>query len=246
MRKLKIFWAKYEAHNEKTASWNEFFESEEMAPYLVDAPCYADIIVCSGGDGTLLKTVKHYIEYELPIYGINAGTLGFLMNDIKQENFIDEVCEREAYKIKKLSTIGVRTYDETNYAFNDVCIGGDMSSWIEFNVTNKVLPKKFMGGGVIFSTAQGSTGINKNNGGVIVPISSNQWVVTGDKTDINLNTVLKPRNTYIEMNSRGPVTVWIDGNNKVIKDVDSVDLTKGPRVEICFSDYDGFVEKRYQ
>lgn len=245
MRKIKIFWAKYDAHNEKTASWNEFFESEAMEEFLVTDPDYADLIVCSGGDGTLLKTVKHYIDYEIPIYGVNAGTLGFLMNDVTQENFISEVCKRQAYKAKKLSTIAVRTYDQTNYAFNDVCIGGDMSSWIEFNIDNKVLPKRFMGGGLIFSTAQGSTGINKNNGGVVVPIASNQWVVTGDKTEINLNTVVKPRNTYITVNSRGPVTVWIDGNNKVIRDIQSVELNKGPRVDICFSDFDGFVEKRY-
>lgn len=251
MIRTKIFWAKYEAHNEKTASWNAFFESEEMAPYLVDAPCYADVIVCSGGDGTLLKTVKHYIDYELPIYGVNAGTLGFLMNEVTQENFIDEVCIKQAYKVQKLNTIAVQVQERhelsTNeyYAFNDVCIGGDMSSWIEFNIESKVLPKNFMGGGLIFSTSQGSTGISKNNGGVIIPIRDNQWVVTGDKTNINLSTVIKPRKTKIEMSTRQSVTVWVDGNNKVIKDVESVILNKGPKVHICFNDFDGFVAKRY-
>lgn len=243
---MKIFWANYKAHNTKTQEWNTFFTTNEIVKkHLVCRPEEADIIVCSGGDGTLLKTVKDYINYGIPIFGINAGTLGFLMNDISAYKFLVDICERKQYKIKKLSTIEVNLKGQTYYAFNDVCIGGDMSSWIEFNVSNKVLPKQFKGGGVIFSTAQGSTGINKNNGGVILPVSSTHWSVTGDKTDINLKTVIKPRVTKIEMDTRQSVTVWVDGNNKVVRDVKSVELRKGPRVDICFIDYEGFVEKRY-
>lgn len=239
----KIFWVKYEAHNDKTESWNDYLSKLDC---LVDCPTKADLIVCAGGDGTLLKTVKEYVYYGIPIYGINAGTLGFLMNNVSQDNFYNDVVKKRKYKVKKLGTIEVVIDgNKEGYAFNDVCIGGNMGTWVEFKVENKVLPSHFKGGGVIFSTAQGSTGINKNNNGVVVPISSNQWVVTGDKTDIHLNTVVKPRTTQITTNSRQRVDVWIDGNNKVVKNINEIFLTKGPKVEICFSDFDGFVEKRY-
>lgn len=240
----KVFWAKYDAHNEKTESWNNYLSKLDC---LVDDPTKADIIVCAGGDGTLLKAVKEYIDYEIPIYGIHAGTIGFLMNHISQESFYEDVIKFGRYKRKKLGTIAV-TVDGVNhgYAFNDVCIGGNMGTWAEFDVENKVLPSKFWGGGVIFSTAQGSTGVSKNNKGVVIPIGSDQWVITGDKTDVHLNTVIKPRPTEIQVSSRQRIDVWIDGNNKVVEGVKSVYLGRGKKVGICFSDFEGFVQKRYQ
>lgn len=249
---MKIFFKKYDAHNTQTSKWNDFFEmNEDLQRFLTTDVHEADLIICAGGDGTLLKTVKEYIDYDIPIYGINAGTLGFLMNNISQHDFLVNVCERNQFDIKHLTTIRNKVIESngkesTHYAFNETAIGGDMGSWIEFDIDSKVLPRNFKGGGMIVSTPQGSTGISKNNHGVIVPIQSKQWVVTGDKTDIKLNTVIKPRKTSIEVKSRNRTDIWIDGNNGFIKDIKSVVISKGPKVQICFSNFDEFVEKRYK
>jgi len=251
---MKIFFVKYEAHNKKTQEWNDLFEkNENIQRFLVDTPNEAEMIVCAGGDGTLLKTVKTYIDFDLPIYGINAGTLGFLMNDIEPYNFIVDVCEREFFNTKTLRTIKATVKrnhhlaTKSYYAFNEVAIGGTMMDWIDFSVKSKVLPESFKGGGIIISTPQGSTGISVNNQGVVIPIDSKQWVVTGDKTNMHLSTVIKPRFTEVSVESRQSVTCWIDGvNGDVIADIETVQLEKGPKVQICFSDINEFISKRYK
>lgn len=257
---MKIYFVKYKSHNDNTLSWNNFFiKNENVQKYLVRDVIEADMIVCAGGDGTLLKTVKAYIGLGIPVYGINAGTVGFLMNNISQYNFIADVLEREVFDTKSLRTIKATILQKNNaknntdntkktfYGFNEIAIGGSMMDWIDFSIDSKVLPESFKGGGMIISTPQGSTGINVNNQGVVIPIDSKQWVVTGDKTNIHLSTVIKPRYTKIEVQSRQRVTCWVDGvNGDVINNILSVILEKGPSVLIAFSDINDFIAKRYK
>jgi len=218
------------------------------------------IIFAKGGDGTLLRAIAHYKHLNLPFYGIAKGTVNFLMNDFKKINI-------SLAKVKTFNLIKVKVlYKEDFYyykdgfkqvkkvqkekkyqAFNEIMLGGTMNSWIDFEVKEKdnIIPN-FKGGGMIISTAQGSTGINKNNKGVILPLSSNCWSVTGDKTNKNINFVLEPHKTEITVNSRTGVTLWVDGSNKVIQSVEKIILTKGKEVKVMFNEYNNFKTKRGQ
>lgn len=212
-------------------------------------------IIAKGGDGTLLKAIKMHRDKGKPFFGIGAGTVNFLMNSEH------EVAEDARYK--KFNLINVKVYftttmpgDETMHemtfnevseyqAFNDVMIGGDMNSWIEFDVKEKDdFFGDFMGGGMIISTPQGSTGINKNNGGIVLPLSSGMWSITGDKTNRPIEYVLKPRKIEIYAKSRRPVTVWVDGANHIIRDVEFIELTRGQPVTVIFNNYGEFKKKR--
>ena len=212
-------------------------------------------IIAKGGDGTLLKAIKMHLDKKKPFFGIGAGTVNFLMNS--EHEILDNA------KYKSFNLIKVRVYFTTTYAsdeimpemsynevaefqaFNDVMIGGDMNSWIDFRVREKdELFGDFMGGGLIISTPQGSTGINKNNGGVVLPLSSGMWSITGDKTNRKIEYVIKPRKTLITTKSRRPVTVWVDGANHIIKNVSSVEISKGQKVVVAFNDYSTFMKKR--
>ena len=248
----KFYLETFKAHNKATKLWYDGFVKLNH-PLQVTEVSEADIIICVGGDGTLLKTVKRLGHLSKPIYGINAGTIGFLMNSITLEELDSKVLDYNSnYKVQSLNTIeGTVHYDggkiKTVHAFNEVGIGGDMSTWAHFKVQSKSLPKKFKGSGVIISTAQGSTGVNKNNYGVVVPITNKDWVVTGDKTDILLSTVIKAKETIIEVESRQDIKVFVDGASGVIIDkVEKLIVRSGNRVKICFSDFSKFVEKRYR
>jgi NAD kinase len=215
--------------------------------------CMGDYIKVVGGDGTLLRAINMFRDMNLPFFGVGAGTVNFLMND---SNIVsDDV------KYKKFDLIKVKvTYDyhevntglgmpiektETFQAFNDVMIGGDMNSWIKFDVKEKDdFFGEFKGGGLIFSTPQGSTGINKNNSGSVLPLSSKLWSITGDKTNRPIEYVIKPRKTVVNVESRSNIKVWVDGDRHVINNVKSIEVTRGDSVTVMFNDYNKFKRKR--
>jgi NAD kinase len=130
-------------------------------------------------------------------------------------------------------------------AFNDICVGGDMNSWIDFLVNEKdEFFGEFKGGGLIISTPQGSTGINKNNNGSVLPLGADLWSITGDKTNRKIDYVIKPRKTEIFLSSRTPISVWVDGSNHIIRNVYKLELSKGGFVKVIFNDYSEFKRKR--
>jgi len=219
---------------------------------------YENVVVAKGGDGTLLRAINLYRHFQKPFYGINAGTVGFLMNSPRKEFEIEDstIVEFKSIKVEVTYSKEVRDMASVNetkeiqvseifQAFNEVMVGGDMNSWIDFDVTEKdEIFSKFKGGGLIISTPQGSTGINKNNGGVILPLSSNLWSITGDKTNRNIEYVIPPRDMFIKAKSRTPITLWVDGSNHVVQGVSEIKVSEGDPVRLIFTDYDEFKIKR--
>lgn len=198
-----------------------------------------------GGDGTLLKAIHMYSNKKLPFFGTAAGTVNFLMNS---KTIISESSKHKKFNLIKINIIYEDNKKQLNkelQAFNEVCIGGDMGSWIDFNVQDKdSIIGNFKGSGIIISTSQGSTGINKNNNGTILPLSSKNWCITGDKTNRKINYIIEPKKTIIHVSSRTPVTVWVDGTNNVIYNVKGIEISKGDEIVIIFNNYDEFKQKR--
>jgi len=238
---------------------NSEFYNEELENNILYTDDYDDnkkiiehskYIEVMGGDGTLLKAINRFRQLNKPFFGVAAGTVNFLMN---QE---EEISEKAMYKKFNLIKVKV-TYLTPNIfgdlkekteefqAFNDVMIGGNMNSWIDFKVKEKdCIFGDFKGGGLIISTPQGSTGINKNNNGVVLPLSSKMWSITGDKTNRKIEYVIKPTYAKIDVNSRTEVNVWVDGENHFVENVSTVEISKGSTVEVIFNDYSAFKKKR--
>ena len=216
-----------------------------------------DYVIAQGGDGTMLTAINKFRHLNKPFFGIGAGTLNFLMNK-PNSNSEYNIFKNAKYKTFNLIKVKV-AYEKPNIlgnleenieifqAFNDVMLGGDMNSWIDFNVHDKdKIIGQFKGGGLIISTAQGSTGINKNNNGVILPLGSKNWSVTGDKTNRKINYVIKPKRTTITCESRTSVRLWVDGHNHIIDGVIKIEISKGDKVTLIFNNYDDFKRKRRQ
>lgn len=230
------------------------FDSNKFIKY------YENIIVAQGGDGTLLRAIKLYRDKNLPFFGINTGTIGFLMNEkcpieeeipitlntkMKKFSLIKAVVSYRKTSSESPTSENIDVIQEEFQSFNDIMIGGDMNSWIQFNVKEKDdFIGKFNAGGIIISTPQGSTGINKNNGGVILPLSSSLWSITGDKASRKIEFVIKPRKIEIEVKSRTSVSVWVDGSNNIIQNVEKVSIEKGDSVKVIFVDFREFKKKR--
>ncbi len=209
---------------------------------------YENVIIAKGGDGTLIKAIHKYKHLKLPFYGLSAGTVGFLMNDnISLQNItiidLDLIKAEITYIDYKdiVENIVTKEFE----AFNDICIGGDPRLWVEFDIKEKDdMIGEFTGSGVIIASPQGTTAINKNNKGSILPLTSYLWSITGDKTSRDINFIIKPTQTNINFSCRLPVPVLLDGTNAIIDNVKSLIISKGDTVKIIFSDYDKFKMKR--
>ena len=215
-----------------------------------------EYIHAKGGDGTLLKAIQMFKNKGLPFFGEAAGTENFLMNPAG--SFPKSFSYPQKFNLIKakitymnlerdLSSIDDHYVEREKeiQAFNDIMLGGDMNSWINFSIQDENnIFGDFKGGGIIISTSQGSTGINKNNGGVIMPLSSSNWSITGDKTNRKINYVVEPKKIIIECNSRNEIVLWGDGSNNIIKNIKRVEITKGDEVTLLFNDYKSFQRKR--
>jgi len=208
---------------------------------------YDDYIEVIGGDGSLLKAINKFRYLNKPFFGVAAGTVNFLMN--KDFNISNGVKYKSfnLIKVRVTRILGGFAPDEivNEYqAFNEIFISEE-NGWIDFNCHDQdYILGKFKGSGLIISTPQGSTGINKNNNGVILPLSSKDWSITGDKTNRKINYVLEQKPMSISVKSRGIVNLFIDGHNKKIQNVTKVEISKGDNVTIIFNRYKEFKRKR--
>lgn len=213
-------------------------------------------IEAKGGDGTLIRAIHKFKDSNKPFFGIAAGTENFLMNPesvIKNnhEKLKLHLIEVEVYHQKPIYNLRghVEDYEEVvskTYAFNDVIIG-EFNAWIEFNCKHEDdILGNFMGAGLLISTAQGSTGANKNNNGTILPLSSKNWSVTGVQVNRNINYVIESTSLEINCTSRGNIKINVDGKHFEADGVSRVVLKKGPIVEVIFNDILKFKKKRQQ
>ena len=79
----------------------------------------SSVIVVLGGDGLMLQTLKKYQKYNKPFYGINRGTIGFLMNKFKKYNINKSISKAKLFSISPLE-MEVRT--KNNKAFSAIAI----------------------------------------------------------------------------------------------------------------------------
>jgi len=227
---------------------NLFIQDKYDKDKYIDAR--GDVIFAKGGDGTLLKAIASFKDLNKPFFGIGSGTVNFLMN--KSSKVKKKAITVELHLIKATLTFindkgkkKVKTFQ----AFNDIMIGSSasMNSWISFDVHDKdgFMFGNFKGGGLIISTPQGSTGINKNTMGSILPLDSNLWSIVGDKTNNKVNHILTPQKVTIDAKVRGyDIMVWIDGSNHIIHNVKKIKLSQGNKVGVIFNDMKEFKRKR--
>jgi NAD+ kinase len=209
-----------------------------------------DIIIAKGGDGTLLRAINKFKHLNKPFYGIGSGTINFLMNKkekiSKNATYIKFNLIRATLSFEKNGLIVKKTFE----AFNDIMIGSSasMNSWINFDLhdrENDLIFGDFKGGGLIISTAQGSTGINKNAYGAILPLNSDFWSIVGDKTNMRINHILNPQKIIVNASVRGAeIMVWIDGSSHIIHNVKDIKISKGKKVTVIFNNKKSFKQKR--
>ncbi len=147
-------------------------------------PESTDLMVCIGGDGTLLRLVQEYNFPRTPIVGINTGHLGFFQ-EISPDNIDDFIFHFNVgkYTIQNLRgvTCSVKAAgcESWHYSLNDITVKGIATHPIHLNISiNNSFIERFSGDGICVSTPAGSTAYNYSLGGAIVDPRLNLLQVT--------------------------------------------------------------------
>jgi Predicted sugar kinase len=138
-------------------------------------PEKADIIVALGGDGFMLQTLHTYLGQNKPIYGMNLGTVGFLMNEYNEADLPERLAKAERAVINPLrmrATTAEACID--GLAFNEVSLLRQtrQATKLRILVDGKVRISELICDGALVSTPVGSTAYNLSAHGPILPIDS--------------------------------------------------------------------------
>lgn len=145
----------------------------------------AECILVLGGDGTLLQAARHSYGMNIPLLGVNLGTLGFLTE--VDSNYVEDALEQLLdgdYAVEERmmleGTIITPEKEISSVALNDIVVNrtGSLQT-VRFDIwLNNVLLKRYNADGCIVSTPTGSTGYNLSAGGPVVDPTSEAMVMT--------------------------------------------------------------------
>jgi NAD+ kinase len=145
-------------------------------------PSRADIIVALGGDGFMLETLHRHIHREVPIYGMNCGTIGFLMNVYSVDGLSDRVERAERVRLHPL-TMRARTGNGNIHeamAINEVSLLREarQTAKIRIAIDGRVRLDELVCDGVLVATPAGSTAYNLSAHGPIIPMGAGVLALT--------------------------------------------------------------------
>ena len=139
-----------------------------------------DLIIVFGGDGTLLNSARKYLDYEIPILGINMGNVGFL-TDIKVDNFEHSLSEilNGNYIIEDRKLVSAKFNDVHIYGLNEIVIhSGSYAQLMRYQLTvNNRIVYEQRSDGLIVATPTGSTAYALSAGGPIIHPSLDVWTI---------------------------------------------------------------------
>ncbi len=142
----------------------------------------AEVIVALGGDGFMLETLHAYLDRRVPIYGMNKGTVGFLMNDYSEDDLPGRIARAVTASIHPLAMKAECTSGTVveAVAINEVALlrSSRFAAKIRIEIDGRVRLGELVCDGVLVATPAGSTAYNLSAHGPILPISSNVMALT--------------------------------------------------------------------
>lgn len=142
----------------------------------------ADVVVVLGGDGTMLRALHQFTDRQIPIYGLNLGTLGFLLNEYKKRDLIESIKRANSCEIHPLRMKAEDVHGQIHeaLAYNEVSLLREThsSAKIMVFVNDEVRIPLLVCDGIMLSTPVGSTAYNSSAAGPIVPLNANLLPLT--------------------------------------------------------------------
>lgn len=142
----------------------------------------ADVIVALGGDGFMLHCLHRNLFSGKPIFGLNRGTVGFLMNDYSENNLIERIQKADSFELHplRMEATDIHGKKHSYLAINEVSVLREtrQAAKIQISIDGKPRLHKMVGDGLIVATPAGSTAYNLSAHGPILPIGANVLSLT--------------------------------------------------------------------
>ena len=142
----------------------------------------SDVIIAIGGDGMLLKALRNSIEKNKPVFGLNKGNVGFLMNELSFDNLENRIQTARKVKMHPLfmSAHKINGNIVTELAVNEVSIlrQTHQAAHLKITVDKKERLNELVCDGILVSTPIGSTAYNLSARGPIIPLNANILALT--------------------------------------------------------------------
>jgi NAD+ kinase len=139
-------------------------------------PNSADAIVALGGDGLMLQTLHRHLNDRVPIYGMNRGSFGFLMNDYREDDLRGRLARAEINVIHPLAmrAVDANGREHAALAINEVSLFRQIyqAAKLKISIDGRVRLDELICDGVLVATPAGSTAYNLSAYGPILPINA--------------------------------------------------------------------------
>ena len=224
-------------------------------------PDDTDCFIVLGGDGTLIHAATDTIVRQIPLLGINLGTLGYLAEVDRQSVYpaLDHLV-RDEFQVERRMTLGGTIYHEgkpidSEIALNDVVIRTAVPyGTIDVkNFVNNLYLNSYKADGIIISTPTGSTGYTLSVGGPIIAPSSNLFVMTPLAAhELNTRSIVLRDDDRISVligpgrdNEMENAAAYFDGGKGVSMTTgDRIDIYRGERGALLIRlNNDSFLER---
>ena len=196
-------------------------------------PESADAVVALGGDGLMLQALHKFMSSGLPIYGMNRGSVGFLMNDFSDKKLLERLHEAELTSIRplKMTAKGHDGKIHQGLAFNEVSFLRQRSQAAKLHITidNQTRLDELICDGLLVATPVGSTAYNLSAQGPILPIGSSLLALT----PISAFRPRRWRGAILPHNAKVKITVLEPEKRPVAAVADHIEVRNVATVEIA-------------
>ncbi len=192
----------------------------------------ADVIIALGGDGLMLQTLHRNMRRLKPIYGMNLGTVGFLLNTYKEANLLKRLKKARQVTLTPLRMLATNTRGKCSevLAINEVSLlrSSRQTARIEVAVDGQKRLPELHCDGVLVATPAGSTAYNLSAHGPILPLGAGLLALT----PINAFRPRRWRGALLSRTSRVEFTILDPKKRPVAAAADSVEIANVAHVEV--------------
>ena len=198
----------------------------------------AEVVVALGGDGFMLQTLHATEKAGIPVYGMNRGTVGFLMNAYAADDLPDRLAQAEETVINPLSMIATTVSGDVHYALaiNEVSLlrAGPQAAKLRITVDGKLRMQELVCDGALVATPAGSTAYNYSAHGPILPIGTDVLALTAMAAfrPRRWRGALLPKSAVVRFDviEADKRPVMADADSRSVRLVASVEIRSEPKV----------------
>jgi NAD+ kinase len=196
----------------------------------------ADVVVALGGDGSMLRTLHDSLKHQKPVFGMNRGSIGFLLNEYREDHLLERLKNAHTVKLHPLR-MNVKTMAGEMHqalAINEVSLFRETRQTAKLKITVDGVTRleELICDGIIVSTPAGSTAYNLSAYGPIIPLDAGILALT----PICAFRPRRWRGALLPQSSRIAFEI-LDGKNRPVSAVaDSTEFRDVEKVEVILDE----------